>query len=50
LAKREEIPDAFEKSGLSGVAFAALTGVKCPTLANWIQRRRDRRLSREAGP
>ncbi len=50
LARREEILDAFEKSGLSGVAFAALTGVKYPTLANWIQRRRDRGLSREAGP
>jgi hypothetical protein len=40
LARREEILDAFEKSGLSGVAFAALTGVKYPTLANWIRRRR----------
>jgi len=42
LARREEILDAFEKSGLSGVAFAALTGVKYPTLADWIRRRRRR--------
>jgi DNA-binding transcriptional regulator YiaG len=38
--KREEILDEFEKSGLSGVAFAALVGVKYPTLASWVRRRR----------
>jgi transposase-like protein len=41
-AKREEILDAFERSGVSGVEFAALVGVKYPTLASWIQQRRRR--------
>ncbi len=42
LAKREEVLDEFEKSGLSGVAFAGLVGVKYPTLASWVRRRRGR--------
>ena len=38
--KRELILDRFESSGLSGQAFAAQIGVKYPTFANWVQRRR----------
>jgi hypothetical protein len=41
--KREEILDEFEGSGVSGAEFAALTGIKYPTLASWIQRRRRER-------
>ncbi len=41
--RREAILDAFEKSGMSGQAFARHIGVKYPTFASWIQkRRRDR--------
>ena len=29
---------AYQASGLSGPRFAALHGVKYPTLANWIQK------------
>jgi len=43
LAKREEILDGFEKSGVSGSEFAELAGIKYPTLASWIQRRRRER-------
>jgi transposase-like protein len=40
LEKREQILDEYERSGMSGAAFAALVGVKYPTLASWIQQRR----------
>ena len=43
LAKREEILDGFERSGVSGAEFAELAGIKYPTLASWIQRRRRER-------
>lgn len=39
-AKRAEILEAFERSGVSGVEFAALVGVKYPTFAAWVQARR----------
>jgi hypothetical protein len=39
-AKQEEILDEFERSGLSGAEFAELAGIKYPTLASWVQRRR----------
>lgn len=39
-ARREEIVDEFEKSGLSGQAFAALAGIKYQTFATWVQKRR----------
>lgn len=38
--KRKLILNRFESSGLSGQAFAAQIGVKYPTFANWVQRRR----------
>jgi transposase-like protein len=38
--KRERLLDEFERSGLSGAKFAALVGVKYPTFAFWVQRRR----------
>ena len=37
-AQREALLDAFERSGLSGMKFAALHGVKYPSFANWVQR------------
>ena len=38
--KREQILDEYERSGMSGAAFAALVGVKYSTLSWWIQQRR----------
>ena len=50
-AKREEILDEFEGSGVSGVEFAELAGIKYPTLASWVQRRRrERRTHGRKGP
>ena len=42
-ARREELLDEFERSGASGQAFAAMVGVKYPTFASWIQKRRRAR-------
>lgn len=38
--KREQILDEYERSGMTGVAFAAMVGVKYSTLASWVQQRR----------
>ena len=43
LARREQLLDEFERSGLSGVKFAELTGLKYQTFATWAQRRRKQR-------
>lgn len=42
-ARREKLLDEFEQSGLSGVKFAQLTGLKYSTFALWVQRRRRQR-------
>jgi hypothetical protein len=43
LGRREQLLDEFERSGLTGMKFAALTGLKYPTFASWLaKRRRDR--------
>jgi len=40
---REALLDAYEESSMSGAKLAAAHGVKYPTFASWIQkRRRDR--------
>lgn len=39
-ARREQLLDEFDRSGLSGAKFAALTGVKYSTFAAWAHRRR----------
>ena len=49
LARREALADAFERSGLSGMKFAALHGVNYPSFANWVQQRKRRRLMAHAG-
>lgn len=41
--RREAILDAFERSGMSGQAFATQIGVKYPTFASWVQKRRRSR-------
>ena len=43
LARREQLLDEFERSGLSGTKFAALVGLKYPTFAAWAQARRQQR-------
>jgi hypothetical protein len=49
-ARREEVLDEFERSGMAAVKFAAFIGVKYPTLASWVQkRRRQRRAGGAAG-
>jgi len=41
--RREKLLDEYERSGMRGPAFATFSGIKYPTLANWIlQRRRSR--------
>lgn len=42
-ARREQILDRFESSGMSGQAFAAHIGVKYTTFASWVQKRRRAR-------
>jgi hypothetical protein len=42
-ARREEVLDEFERSGMAVVKFAAFIGVKYPTLASWVQKRRRQR-------
>ena len=42
-ARREQVLDEFERSGLSGKKFAAVVGIKYPTLATWASKRRRER-------
>ena len=44
---REALLDAFEKSSLSGIKFAAAHGIKYTTFANWVQKRRRERSQYE---
>lgn len=41
--KREAILEEFERSGMSGPAFAAHVGVKYQTFATWVQKRKRKR-------
>jgi hypothetical protein len=41
--RQEALLDEFERSGLSGAKFASLSGVKYPSFAGWVQRRRRER-------
>lgn len=43
--RREHLLDEFERSGLRGTQFAALSGVKYQTFATWAQRRRRQRAA-----
>jgi hypothetical protein len=38
-ARREQLIDEFERSGLSGCKFAELAGLKYQTFATWVQKR-----------
>ena len=48
-AQREGLLDAVERSGLSGMKFAALHGVKYPSFAGWVQRRKRRQQGEGLG-
>ena len=39
-ARREQLLDEYERSGLSGKEFTALVGIKYQTFATWAQKRR----------
>ncbi len=41
--RREQLLDEFERSGLPGLKFAELVGIKYQTFATWIQKRRRQR-------
>ncbi len=47
--RREKLLEEFEGSGLSGAKFARLAGIKYPTFANWVARRRRQRPARKLG-
>jgi hypothetical protein len=40
VERREQLLGEFERSGLSGIKFAALVGIKYSTFAGWVKRRR----------
>ena len=42
-ARREQLLDEFERSGLSGQKFAEFTGLRYQTFATWVQKRRRQR-------
>ncbi len=42
-ARREAVLDEFERSGMPATKFAEHIGVKYPTLASWVQKRRRQR-------
>lgn len=48
-AQRDALLDSFERSGQSGVAFCRQHGLKYPTFATWVQKRRGERPAREPG-
>ena len=48
-ARREQLLDEFERSGLPGQKFAELAGIKYQTFATWVQKRRRQRGDYAAG-
>lgn len=46
-AQREALLDAFERTSMSGAAFAKLHGINYTTFAHWRQKRRRQRQSAE---
>jgi hypothetical protein len=47
--RREQLLDEFERSGLPGLKFAELAGIKYQTFATWAQKRRRQRGDYAAG-
>jgi len=48
--RREALLEEYERSGMSGLAFAEHTGIKYSTFASWIQKRRRRELADQKAP
>ena len=48
-ARREQLLDEYERSGLPGLKFAELAGIKYQTFATWVQKRRRQRGDHAAG-
>jgi transposase len=48
-ARRERLPDEFDRSGLSAPEFVKLTGLKYSTFAAWVHRRRKTTTRGAAG-
>ena len=48
--RREVLLEEYERSGMSGIAFAEKYGIKYTTLASWIQKKKKRTLSDQKGP
>ena len=48
-ARREQLLDEFERSGLPGLKFAELAGIKYQTFATWARERRRQRGDYAAG-
>jgi hypothetical protein len=46
-ARREEVLDEFERSGMAAAKFTVFVGVKYPTFALWVQKRRRQRKGGE---
>ena len=49
LGRREAVRDELERSGMPAVKFAEHIGVKYPTLASWVQKRRRQRAGVQGG-
>lgn len=47
---KSEVLAAFQKSGMSGAAFAQKCGIKYPTFASWIAKSKDRRGTSSSEP
>jgi hypothetical protein len=47
--RREQLLDEFERSGLPGLKFAELAGIKYQTFATWAQKRRRQSGAAAAG-
>jgi hypothetical protein len=48
--RQEAILDEFERSGASGMRFAAYAGIKYATFANWVGRRKRERAGAGSEP
>lgn len=48
--RREVLLEEYERSGMSGIAFAEKYGIKYTTLASWIQKKKKRTLSDQKAP
>src|SRR5688572_10643804 len=48
--KREKILAEYDSSGLSAPQFAEMAGIKYPTFASWLQKRRRQTQSAQLAP